>query len=93
MNGKCSGWKIDTFGVHQSSVLGPILFMIYANDIPGSPQNVRKMFADDTKIYTAVDKISDQENLQHIYLNLVNGVELVYWSFQFRIVNWYNMEM
>ena len=81
MNGKCSGWKIDTSGVPKSSVLGPIVFIIYANDIPDSPQNVCKMLADDTKIYTAVDKRSGQENLQQIYLNLVNGVEFGYWSF------------
>ena len=93
MNEKCSGLKIDTSGVPQGSVLGPILFIIYANDIPDSPQNVCKMFADDTNIYTAVDKRGDYENLQQIYLNLVNGVKFGYWSFQFRNVSWYNMEM
>ena len=77
----------------QGSFLGPIRFIIYVNDIPDSLQHVCKIFADDTKVYTAVDKRSDQESLQQDILILVNGVEFGYWSFQYRNVNWYNMEM
>ena len=64
MEKKCSGWKIVTSGVPQGSVLGPILFIIYVNDIPGSLQNICKIFADDTIVYAAMDKRSDQESLQ-----------------------------
>ena len=49
---------------------GSILFIIYVNDIPDSLQNFCKFFADDTKVYTAVDKKSDQESLQQDLLKL-----------------------
>ena len=54
----------------QGSVLGPVLFIIYVNAIPDSLQNFCKIFADDTKIYAAVEKISDQESLQQDLLKL-----------------------
>ena len=59
-------------GVPQGSVLGPVLFVIYVNDIP-RPHGVSvKLFADDTKLYTVLqnDTISSadlQKCLDAIY--------------------------
>jgi hypothetical protein len=51
-------------GIPQGSVLGPILFTIYINDLPDVVKNVAKLFADDTKLYTTVNNTNDEIKLQ-----------------------------
>jgi hypothetical protein len=50
LNGSNSKWTDVTSGIPQASVLGPILFTIYINNLPDVVQNVAKLFADDTKL-------------------------------------------
>ena len=42
-------------GIPQGSVLDPILFTIFINDLPDFVQRCCKVFADDTKIYDSTD--------------------------------------
>ena len=51
-------------GISQGSVLGPILFIIYVNDLPGVVESLTMLFADDTKLYRPVNDIEDREKLQ-----------------------------
>ena len=62
MDGEVSNWKSVLSGVPQGSILGPILFLIYINDLDNS--NVLK-FADDTKLFRKVNTDGDKQHLQN----------------------------
>ena len=65
VNAGSSGWADVISGVPQGSVLGPLLFTMYVSDIPDVLQNFVSMFADDTKLYQAVDVQTNSNNLQN----------------------------
>ena len=50
-----------TSGVPQGSVLGPTLFIYFINDLPNVTDLKTKIFADDTKVYTAINSIEDRD--------------------------------
>ena len=52
LNGKCSEWSEITAGVPQGSVLGPLFFLIYINDLVDGLSSDAKRFADDTSLFT-----------------------------------------
>ena len=59
-----SSWKNFTSGVLQGLILGPVLFLLFVNDIPDMISSTGKMFADDTKLYCQIMTKADCDNLQ-----------------------------
>ena len=59
LNGQTSNWENILAGVPQGSILGPLFFLIFINDIPEGIQSNIKIFADDTSIFSVMkDRIS-----------------------------------
>ena len=51
VQGEESSWKPVTSGIPQGSVIGPLLFVIFINDLPDCVTSEAYLFADDTKIF------------------------------------------
>ena len=59
LNGQTSNWNKIKAGVPQESILGPLFFLIYINDLPSELRCSAKLFADDTSLLSAVDNVNE----------------------------------
>ena len=50
LNGKSFSWASVNAGVYDGSILGPLLFLIYINDLPEGLSSNLKLFSDDTSL-------------------------------------------
>ena len=64
LNGSSSQWIDVTSGVPQGSVLGPLLFILYVNDITDGVQSTLEMFADDFKLYRTIKDPHDLDIME-----------------------------
>ena len=64
INGKASKWNDVLSGIPQGSILGPVLFILYINDLPGVVGSVCQLFADDCKLYRNIKSEADLRELQ-----------------------------
>ena len=84
VNGTCSGSTPVTSGVPQGSVLGPILFLYYINDMPDVVDCFMKIFADDAKTSNEIISVEDSVTLQNSLDNLSSWTEK--WGVNFNCV-------
>ena len=80
LNGQCSKWSSISAGVPQGSILGPLLFLIYINDISLNINSIVKLFADDTSIFSIVDDPNISASNLNDDLEKINQ-----WSYQWKM--------
>ena len=63
LNGQVSAWASVNAGVPQGSILGPLLLLIYINDLSDKLSCNVKLFADDTSLFSVIHdvKVSARE--------------------------------
>jgi len=70
LNGEKSQIKQLYAGVPQGSVLGPLLFLIYINDITDQVQNVSYLFADDTSVFAPFSSVHIDRAVEQLNVDL-----------------------
>ena len=81
LNGQNSSWTNVHAGVPQGSILGPLLFLIYRNDLSDNLTSNAKLFADDTSVFSVVyDVNTSAKELNDWALIIVND-----WAFQWKM--------
>ena len=58
LNGKKYNWKSLKAGVPQGSVLDPLFFLLYINDLTDNISSVMRLFADDSSLFTGVNGVN-----------------------------------
>ena len=80
LNGQHSSWSDVLAGVPQGSILGPLLFLIFINDLSDGLQCNPKPFADDNSLFATVHEISKATN------DLNNDLtKITKWFFQWKM--------
>ena len=80
LNGQTSEWKRIYSGVPQGSVLGPLLFLIYINDLPDGISSMCKIFADDTSLFSKVLDVNKSVIELNADLEKINQ-----WAYQWKM--------
>jgi hypothetical protein len=84
VDGECSDWEEVSSGVPQGSVLGPVLFLIYINDLDEGIISKIGKFADDSKLGKSINSAADESLLANDLSTLVE------WSNQWQMT--FNVE-
>ena len=80
LNGQHSSWSDVLAGVPQGSILGPLLFLIYINDLSDGLHCNAKLFADDVSLFATVHNIEKATN------DLNNDLtKITKWAYQWKM--------
>ena len=80
LNGKASSWERVSAGVPQGSVLGPLLFLVYINDLAEGITSKVKFFADDTSMFQVVSDVDTTADALNRDLAIIQN-----WAFQWKM--------
>ena len=81
LNGQVSDWETLHAGVPQGSVLGPLLFLVYINDLANGISSNIKLFADDSSIFTRV-----RNKVEVTHARLVKDLDTITkWAHQWKM--------
>ena len=72
LKGQFSSWKPILAGVPQSSILGPLLFLIYINHLPNELKSNVKLIADDTSLFTLVKDKNESTSIPNNDILLIS---------------------
>ena len=67
-------------GVPWGSILGPLLFLIYINDLSDDPSTTAKLFADDTSLFSIVQNVNTSASHLNCDLSKISN-----WAFQWQM--------
>ena len=81
LNGQHSSWNNVNAGVPQGSILGPLLFLIYINNLSNNLSSNCKLFADDTSLFSIVNNIHTSATTLSQDLKAITN-----WAFQWKII-------
>ena len=62
LNGQHSSWADIKSGVLQRSILGPLFFLLYINDLTENLDSNPKLFADDTFLFSIVNDVAQSNS-------------------------------
>ena len=82
LNIQTSDWRKINSGLPQGSVLGPLLFLIYINDLPDGITSICEIFAGDTSHFSKVQDINRSANELNCDLEKVSNC-IYQWKMQF----------
>ena len=81
LNGQTTSWRPILAGVPQGSILGPLLFLIYINNLPNKLKSNAKLFAEDTSLFTIVKDENKSANVLDNDLSLI-----LEWAFNWKML-------
>ena len=80
LNRQVSNWTSIEAGVPEGSILGPLLFLIYINDLSDDLSTNAKLFADESSLFSVVRDIKSSAIHLNSDLRKINN-----WAFQWKM--------